>query len=211
MEKLPLSFYQSGPVVQLARHLLGKHLVTVVDGHRCSGRIVETEAYNGIGDRASHAFGHRLTARTQTMYQPGGVAYVYRCYGIHQMFNVVCGPPGQPLAVLIRALLPLQGMGTMQDRRGGAVARQALCRGPGCLAKAMGIGLRQNGMSLLGPQLYVADDGVAVQEADVCAGPRIGVAYAGPDAALPYRFFIKNEPCVSASRRCPLVGGEGRG
>lgn len=200
MEKLSQSFYQSTDVVKVARLLLGKLLYTNIDGNACVGRIVETEAYNGTVDRASHAFNGRFTARTQTMYLQGGVAYVYRCYGLHQMFNVVCGPAGQPLAVLIRALKPVQGVAAMQARRSGLVDTSALCRGPGNLAKAMGIGPLQNSQSLASSGLQLLSDGVDFDDTVVNCGPRIGVQYAGSDANLPYRFFVKHEPAVSGPK-----------
>src|ERR1700743_3219276 len=104
--KLPKSFYLGSDVVSISKSLLGKYLFTCIDGEITGGYIVETEAYNGVVDRASHAYGNRLTPRTQTMYQQGGIAYVYLCYGIHEMFNVVTSVEGRPHAVLIRAVNP---------------------------------------------------------------------------------------------------------
>src|SRR5271156_3814024 len=104
--KLPETYYHSADVVALSRDLLGKYLFTCIDGLLTGGYIVETEAYNGVIDKASHAFGNRLTPRTKTMYMPGGTAYVYFVYGIHDMFNIVISSEGNPLAILVRAIQP---------------------------------------------------------------------------------------------------------
>ena len=198
MENLPPEFYLHADVVNTARQLLGKILVTRIDGGVCSGRIVETEAYNGVSDRASHAFGGRLTDRTRTMFAAGGVAYVYLCYGLHHMFNVVCGPAQQPLAVLIRAVEPIQGIETMLLRRQKKSYHASLTRGPGSVAKAMGIntGLH-NGLGLQQPPIWIGQDVWQYAADAVVAAPRIGVDYAGADALLPYRFFIGGNPHVS--------------
>ena len=126
MKQLPRSFYLATDVVDLARELLGKVILTEVDGLRTSAIITETEAYAGETDKASHAFGGRRTARTEVMYAQGGTAYVYLCYGIHHLFNVVTNQRDVPHAVLVRAAAPLEGITVMQDRLG---------RGPGRLLK----------------------------------------------------------------------------
>jgi DNA-3-methyladenine glycosylase len=116
--KLPVDFYLQPDVVQVAKNLLGKLLITKIGKQTTSGIIVETEAYAGKIDKASHAYGGKFTSRTQTMYQPGGVSYVYLCYGIHHLFNVVTNVEGTPDAVLIRAIEPLDGIETMLKRSG---------------------------------------------------------------------------------------------
>src|SRR4026207_1629474 len=118
MKKLTLSFYQRSNVVKIAKELLGKILVTKWNGIETSGRIVEVEAYNGVVDKASHAAGGRRTNRNEVMYGEGGGSYVYLCYGIHHLFNVVTNRPGTPHAILIRALEPIKGIDVMLERTG---------------------------------------------------------------------------------------------
>lgn len=188
---LTTGFYRGTDVVGIARALLGKILCTR-DGDRVTtGRIVETEAYGGVSDRASHAHGGRRTARTETMYAPGGVAYVYLCYGIHHLFNVVTGPQDRPDAVLIRGLEPLEGVETMLARRGMKALQPRLTAGPGVLARALGITRSDDGLDLRGDRLWIEDDGFGVPAAHILAGPRVGVGYAGEDAKRAWRFRIK--------------------
>lgn len=185
---LTRSFYLRGDVVRVARELLGKVLCSRGDGGTCRVIITETEAYAGEGDRASHAYGGRRTARTEPMYGRGGHAYVYLCYGIHHLFNVVTNRAGVPHAVLLRAGKTLQGGALMAARRGRAAGDATLLDGPGKLSQALGITTAQTGESLHGRRLWIEDRGIAVAPRDIVAGPRIGVDYAGEDAALPYRF-----------------------
>ncbi|NOZ08362.1 MAG: DNA-3-methyladenine glycosylase [FCB group bacterium] len=187
---LPLSFYLREDVLLISRELLGKFLVTRFDGHLTSGMIIETEAYRGPEDRASHAFGNRRTARTEVMFQKGGRAYIYLCYGIHHLFNVVTNVEGTPHAVLIRALQPEDGIETMLDRRGKTVAITSLCAGPGSLARALGLHYRYSGTPLDGDVIWIEDRGVDPLAEDIVASSRIGVDYAGEDAKLPWRFRI---------------------
>src|SRR5580658_8234506 len=137
--KLPESYYHSNNVVALSKDLLGKYLFTCIDGITTGGYIVETEAYNGIVDKASHAYGNRQTPRTQTMFQQGGIAYVYLCYGIHEMFNIVTSVEGQPHAILIRAIQPTEGLDIMLQRRNMLAVKPNITMGPGSLAQALGI------------------------------------------------------------------------
>ncbi|GAA4308938.1 DNA-3-methyladenine glycosylase [Mucilaginibacter gynuensis] len=195
--KLPASFYTGNDVVDIARKLLGKYLYTCIDGVITGGYIVETEAYNGAGDKASHAFGNKKTPRTQTMFEHGGIAYVYLCYGIHEMFNIVTGAEGVPHAVLIRAVHPTEGIEVMQARRKMAVAKPNITAGPGSVAKAMGISRQINGVSMLSDTLWVEDRGLLFEDEQVKVCPRVGVDYAGDDALLPYRFFVKGDVYVS--------------
>lgn len=196
MKKLAHSFYLRHDVVQIAKDLLGKVLVTRWQDVLTTGRIVETEAYAGTIDKASHAYKGR-TPRTSVMFAEGGTAYIYLCYGIHQMFNIVTNTDGMPHAILIRALEPLQGVDAMLQRTGKRVADYTLTRGPGNVGKAMGFHTTQTGWSLQSEELFIADDGFIPHEKSVAASPRIGVAYAAEDALLPYRFFIKGNPYVS--------------
>ncbi|HEX2608891.1 MAG TPA: DNA-3-methyladenine glycosylase [Flavisolibacter sp.] len=196
MQKLPLSFYLRSDVVKIARELLGKVLVTQFEGERTSGRIVETEAYAGELDRASHASKGR-TARTDVLFKAGGTAYVYLCYGIHQMFNIVTNVDGVPHAILIRAVDPMEGVELMMARRNKKKFDETLTRGPGSVGQAFGFHTSQSGLSLQGDELYIADDGFKLPKSDIIASPRIGVDYAGEHAAWDYRFYVKGNRFVS--------------
>jgi DNA-3-methyladenine glycosylase len=184
-------------VLAIARELLGKILVTQFNGIRTSGRIVEVEAYNGMVDRASHASGGRRTARNEIMYANGGVSYVYLCYGIHYLFNVVTNKKETPHAILVRALEPIEGITDMLIRVGKPVQDNSLTRGPGNLSKALGLTTAHSGLSLTGAEVFIIDDGFRYLPDQISASPRIGVAYAGEDALLPYRLFIKGHPSIS--------------
>lgn len=199
-----MAYYQSDDVTGIARDLLGKILVTRFEGQLTAGRIVETEAYMGPTDRASHAWNNRRTARTEVMFSAGGVAYIYLCYGIHHMMNVVTGPPGQPHAVLIRALEPVEGLEVMAQRRDLAVDHPRLTVGPGALGCAMGLHVQWSGTSLTRREspLWI-EEASSLSPDTICAGPRIGVDYAGEAAAWPWRFFIRDSAWVSARRHCP--------
>lgn len=183
---LPRSFYTRSDVVRIARELLGKVLVTEF-GERTSGIITETEAYAGITDRASHAFGGRHTARTEVMYARGGTAYVYLCYGMHHLFNVVTHEEGTPHAVLIRAINPHEGLDAMSARRKGRPLRTD---GPALVCQALGISIAHTGLDLVSGLIRIEDHGFKPGKDAVIIGPRIGVEYAGEDARLPYRFRI---------------------
>ena len=198
MKKLTLSFYQRTDVVEIAKELLGKILITKWNAIETSGRIVEVEAYNGIIDKASHAAGGRRTDRNEIMYGDGGFAYVYLCYGIHHLFNVVTNKKETPHAILIRALDPMKGIDMMLERTGKEKLDTTLTRGPGNVSKALGISFKQHsGHSLLSKDLFIAEDDYVLNKKNVAASPRIGVDYAGEDASLPYRFYIKGNPFVS--------------
>ena len=195
--KLPESYYLGTDVVNIAKSLIGKYLFTRMDGLISGGYIVETEAYNGVIDKASHAYGNRLTPRTSIMFQQGGVAYIYLCYGIHEMLNIVTSVAGQPHAILIRAIQPTIGLDVMQARRNMAVIKPNITRGPGSVAKALGISRKINGISLQSDTLWVEDQGLTFPDEEIAAGPRIGVDYAGNDALLPYRFYVRGNVYVS--------------
>ncbi len=197
MKKLRLDFYQRENVLQVAEELLGKLLVTIKDGITTSGRIVECEAYAGIPDKASHAYGGRRTNRNEVMYGKAGVAYVYLCYGIHHLFNVVTHSKDIPHAILVRSLEPVKGINDMLVRTGKNKVDNSLTRGPGNLSKALGIYTSDTGTLLTGKNIFLADDGYGYSKKEIWTSPRIGVDYAGEDAMLPYRFYIKGNPFVS--------------
>jgi DNA-3-methyladenine glycosylase len=186
---LDKNFYLRTDIVQQARELLGCKLFTLNDGILTSGIIVETEAYAGIHDRASHAYGGRRTARTEVMYRAGGIAYVYLCYGMYHLFNVVTGPEGVPNAILIRAISPLEGIDVMMKRR-GRNSLKGLADGPGKLSIAMGINSRHNAITIDGTSIGIHPH-LTVKPSNVLTTPRIGIDYAGEDALLPYRFMLK--------------------
>ena len=197
---LPESFYTRKDVVKIAKELLGKVLVTKFDGITTSGIIVETEAYAGAGDKASHASGGRRTARTEIMYANGGTAYVYLCYGIHHLFNVVTNVKDTPHAILIRGIEPLEGIDEMLNRRGKEQLSPSLTAGPGALSVALGIHTWHSGYSLSGPEIQIEDRGIKVSARNIAAGTRVGVAYAQEDALLPYRFSIRGNKYVSKGK-----------
>lgn len=200
MKKLDAGFYERADVVKIARELIGKVLVTQLNGAMTYGRIVETEAYAGAIDRASHAYSNRRTNRTKVMFQAGGTAYVYLCYGIHHLFNVVTNKKEVPHAVLIRAIDPIHGINTMLERTGKRVADYTLTKGPGNVSKALGIFTKHTGLNLLDDDIYIASDDFVPNKKDIIATPRIGVDYAGEDAKLPYRFILKDNPYVSGKK-----------
>ena len=195
--KLPESYYHNPDAVALSRDLIGKYLFTCIDGELTGGYIVETEAYTGVNDKAAHSYGGRVTPRTQTMYLKGGVSYVYLCYGIHEMFNIVVAEEGQPHAILIRAVQPTEGLDIMMRRRNLDKPKPNITKGPGSVAKALGISRKINAVSLQSDVIWVEDRGLVFPDEEVAAGPRIGVDYAGEDALLPYRFYVKGNIYVS--------------
>lgn len=186
METLARDFYLQSDVVEVARLLLGKLLVTRFDGVVTSGVITETEAYAGITDRASHAFGGRRTARTEVMYHNGGTAYVYFCYGMHSLFNVVTNIEGIPHAVLIRAIQPMEGVETMLERANKSKVDKSFANGPGKVAKILGINTTHTDLDLCNSEIEIFD--IGKMPSTIISSPRIGVDYAGEDALLPYRF-----------------------
>ena len=188
--KLERSFYLRNDVVQISRELLGKVLCTRINGAVTKAVITETEAYAGVGDKASHAWGGRRTKRTEPMFGEGGTAYVYLCYGIHHLFNVVSGEAGTPHAILVRAAQPLEGVALMKKRRGRAGAGKALMAGPGTVSQALGITTKLTGRSLRGKRIWIEDHDIEAEEDQISVGPRVGVDYAAEDAARPYRFIL---------------------
>ncbi len=200
MRKIQKSFYVREEVIRIAQELLGKIVVTNFDKVTTAARIVETEAYAGVTDKASHAWNGRRTNRTEIMYADGGTAYVYLCYGIHHLFNVVTNTIDIPHAILIRGAEPLLGIDKMLERTKKKKADYTLTKGPGNVSKALGIFTRHSGMSLLEEELFIAEDGFKLNKQSIIATPRIGVDYAGEDARLPYRFIIKDSLYVSGRK-----------
>ena len=198
MKKLPVEFYKRRDVVLIARELIGKIIVTNFDGIITSGRIVETEAYIGLTDKASHSFGGKRTARNEHMYAAAGTAYVYICYGMHHLFNVVTNKKDIPDAILIRAVEPLTGIDTMLKRTGKIKLDNTLTKGPGNAAKALGISKNNSGLNLLHQEIFIATDDLAIEKKFIGISRRIGVESSGEAALLPYRFYIKGNPFVSS-------------
>ncbi|HXJ83535.1 MAG TPA: DNA-3-methyladenine glycosylase [Candidatus Methylomirabilis sp.] len=195
--KLPREFYTRPNVLTVARELLGRLLVLpAARGARVSGIIVETEAYRGPQDRASHAFGGRRTERTRTMYAVGGTAYVYFVYGMYHQFNVVTNVEDVPHAVLVRALEPAEGIEIMRRRRRGRTD-ESLTSGPGKLCLALGIDRVLDRADLLGDRVWIEEGRGPIPRSAIGAGPRIGIDYAGEWADKPWRFWIRNSRFVS--------------
>jgi len=195
--KLPLSYYTGGNVVEIARDLIGKEIFTNFNGNITSGIISETEAYEGVVDKASHAYGGKRTKRTEIMYHKGGVTYVYLCYGIHSLLNIITGPIGTPHAVLIRGIIPKAGIDIMKART-NKLSIKNISNGPGKLSMALGIKLVHNNISLLGNQIWIKGDGFSyevkgyeIEDYKIEITKRIGIDYAGDDSFLPYRFVLK--------------------
>jgi DNA-3-methyladenine glycosylase len=194
--KLPREFYARQNVLTVARELLGKLLVVpTANGSRVSGMIVETEAYRGPEDRASHAYGGRRTKRTETMYQLGGTVYVYFVYGMYNQFNVVTNIRDIPHAVLVRALQPVEGIEDMRDRRQTHSDRN-LTSGPGKLCIAMGIDRKLDREDLLGERVWI-EEGEKIPRTRIATGPRVGIDYAEEWTEKPWRFWLKDNPFVS--------------
>ena len=201
--RLSLDFFTRTEVTQVAQDLLGKVLVTRFDGIRTAGIITETEAYRAPDDRACHAFGNRRTARTEVMFHEGGKAYIYLCYGIHHLFNVVTAPAETAHAVLIRSVEPVEGLETMLVRRRRSAVDSikvtpALTTGPGALSQALGLTTAWTGQSFFDPDtpVWIEDRGAVYSEEEIAAGKRIGVDYATECADWPWRFWLKNSTFV---------------
>ncbi len=206
---IPNSFYRQSDVVSLARELTGKLLVHRTPKGTMAGFIIETEAYAGAIDRASHAYNNRMTKRTEVIFRNGGVAYVYLCYGIHCLLNVITNTEGTPHAVLIRGILPVQGLDLMEERINRKINILKDGIGPGRLTKLMGIAMDLNGVSLDGSSaLYIEDMGLKIAPEMIVTGPRIGVDYAGEDALLPYRFRIDASHALQEIRKAGLFSSQ---
>lgn len=196
-KKLPHSFYKRNDVVQVSRELIGKRLCTCINDVKTSGIIVETEAYNGRTDAACHAYPDVRTKRTETLYGPPGKAYIYLCYGIHHLFNIVTNTEGKADAILIRAIEPDSGIDVMLDRRGIAKLKPQISNGPGKLSQALGITTKLDKTDLSENVIWVEEGKSSIAEEQINASPRIGVDYAGEDAKLPWRFTLKSSKWLS--------------
>lgn len=188
MTKPEKHFYTGEDVVKIARDLLGKVLVTEQNGVRTAGIITETEAYS-YREKGCHAYGMKRTARTEIMFREGGIAYVYLCYGMHYLVNVVTHQEGMPEAVLIRAIQPCEGVEEMLQRRNAKKNHSNVWTGPAKVTQALGIDKRHNGMSFYSASIYIEDRGIVVPEDVIDTAPRVGIDYAGEDALLPWRFI----------------------
>jgi len=189
-KKIPLAFYRRKNVLQIGKELLGQYLFTQFDGQLTGGKIIETEGYKGVEDKACHAYGNRKTSRTRTMFERGGVAYIYLCYGMHHLFNVVTCQMGVPHAVLIRAIIPTHGINIMLKRRKKKTMISSLTNGPGKVTQALGIHVLYNGISLISNQIWLEKSDADMASHRILCSPRIGVEYAEEDALLPWRFHL---------------------
>ncbi|QNF33185.1 DNA-3-methyladenine glycosylase [Adhaeribacter swui] len=200
MTKLSKAFYTRPDVVQISRELIGKYIFTRIDGVLTGGRIVETEAYCGENDMACHSHSGRRTARTEIMFQEGGVAYVYLIYGIYCLFNIITNVAEKADAVLIRAIEPTEGIPEMLLRRNHTQVTPKLTAGPGLVTLALGISKKHYGTDLTSDLIWLEDRGETIPEDQLIASPRVGVDYAGEDALLPWRFRLKNSRWTSKAK-----------
>ncbi len=194
--KLERSFYLREDTLLIAKELLGKFVFSKIDGIITGGMIVETEAYIGPLDAGSHAFNNRKTAKNATMYEAGGVAYLYICYGIHDMLNIVTGPTDSSHAILIRAIEPIIGIETMQQRR-GHVPLKRLAKGPGSLAKALGLNKSFDKEDLTGDLIWIEDQKILIADENIKATGRVGLSCAEPYLSIPWRFCLSGNAFVS--------------
>lgn len=198
MNKLPQTFYERKDVIEIAKELIGKIVVSEINGKLTSGRIVETEAYVAIVDKASHSFNARRTPRNEDMYAAAGTVYIYICYGMHQMLNIVTNKKNIPDAILIRAIEPIEGIDIMLERTGKSQSDFTLTKGPGNAGKALGICKEHSGVHIRGDKIYIVEDKKFIlPPQQIGVSKRIGVEPAGEDALLPYRFYLKGNKYVS--------------
>lgn len=197
MKKIPLSYYRHNDVVFLAKDLIGKKICTHFNDEFTSGIITETEAYSGRSDKACHAHAGRRTKRTEIMYQNGGVAYVYLCYGIHHLLNFVTNGEDLADAILIRAIEPTDGIDVMLKRRNKKTANKTLTAGPGSLSQALGISTKDYGLELDSDHLWLEEGPQKIKEKDIESTTRVGIDYAEEDALLPWRFYLKTSEFVT--------------
>lgn len=193
------SFYQNEDPLFLGEQLLGCIIKTQINNQITAARIVELEIYKAPEDKGSHAFDNKRTGRTETMFKEGGIAYVYLCYGIHHMFNIVSGPEEMAHAILIRATEPIDGQALMETRRKIKNPIPALTNGPGKLSNALGIRTSMDGVKLYDPQspISIWSDGQYNDAGNIIKSPRVGIAYAEECAHWPWRFYLENNSWVS--------------
>lgn len=195
-KRIENEYWKSEEVLRLSQEILGCYLATEIDGALCVARIVETEAYEGIDDKAAHVFGDKKTERTKIMYGKPGHAYIYLCYGVHHLLNIVTAPEGIPHAILIRAVEPIIGEEIMAKRSKKKIGDKRIGSGPGNVSKAMGLHYKMTGISLESPQIGIFKPNI-FPHFNIIRGSRIGVAYAKEDALRPNRFWIENNPHLS--------------
>jgi len=200
MAKLQKEFYTRTNTVQVGKDLLGKYLCSFVDGVLTEGIICETEAYCGAEDRGCHAYNRRYTDRTKIMYAEGGVAYVYLCYGIHHLFNVITHIEDEPHAVLIRAVEPVTGIDKMLKRTGKKIFNPSLAAGPGLVSQCLGFKTNHTGESLLGSRIWIEDRGNRITKKDIVASARVGMNFEGSYKMIPWRFRIRNSKFTSPAK-----------
>lgn len=201
MKILDKAFYQRGDVVLISRELLGKYLFTKIEGSLAGGMIVETEAYSHVNDKACHSHLNRRTSRTEVMFWPGGIAYVYKVYGFHYLFNIVTNVENKADAVLIRAIEPVLNVEVMQRRRNLSRMVPQLTAGPGMLTQALGITKVHYGIPLTtGEQIWIEDRDLVISSEEIMVSPRVGIDYAGEDALLPWRFRIRGNRWTSKAK-----------
>ncbi len=191
MKKLNKAYYLQQDAVAIACNLLGKKLCTHINGVYTAGIITETEAYAGANDKASHAYNNKRTPRNELMYHEGGKGYVYLCYGLHHLFNVVTNIKDVPHAVLICAIKPVDGIEHILKRRKHTKLAINTSGGPGTVSQALGISTQLNGVDLTKDTIWIEDAGITFTKKQITITPRIGVDYAEEDAKLPYRFLVK--------------------
>ncbi len=195
---IPKNYYQNPDTLYLAKDLLGKTLFTHFKQQLCSAKIIETEAYIAPDDRGSHAYNNLRTKRTETMFGEGGRAYIYLCYGIHSMVNVVTGPKESAHAVLIRAVEPLSNFSAMKSRVKTKKKDILLGSGPGNVCKSMGITTQHNNLEFFTKEnIWIEDNNITIDNSQIIESPRVGIAYAKEWANRNWRFYIKDHPSVS--------------
>lgn len=200
MRTLPLNFYLNEDVIDIGKSLLGKCLFTKIDNVITGGMIVETESYKGIEDKACHAYMGKKTIKNEAMFEKGGIAYVYLCYGMHSLLNVVTNQKDKPDAVLIRAIEPLVGIETMLLRRNKTKLERALTAGPGSLSKALGISKKQNKVAFNTKDLWIEDRNIEIPKKDIISSKRVGIDYAEEYVDKPWRFRIKESQWTSLAK-----------
>lgn len=196
MKPIDRSILESDNILEIAQFLLGKFLISQINGNKCVTKIVETEAYKAPEDKGSHAYNNKRTKRTEVMFHRGGISYVYLCYGIHNMLNVVTAAEGQAHAILVRAVEPISGVDYIKKRRG--TTGNQLTNGPGKVCQALGITREHNGINLWDTKslVYICENKLVPNE-NILTGPRVGIAYAQECAHWPWRFRIRNNPWTS--------------
>ena len=190
MSKIPLSFFRTNNVHNIAKNLLGKILHVNIDGNISSAIITETESYQGAEDKASHAYNNKRTKRTEVMYKNGGCCYIYLCYGVHYLFNIITNKENIPHAILIRSGYVHSGIHYMKKRRGENIQHSNLLKGPGNFAKGLGINMDLNGVQLNSKHIWIEDN--CVEHLIIESTQRVGIDYAGEDALLPWRYILKD-------------------